>query len=145
MPLDILIVDEDPAALTSLVAALMQAGHTATGVASFREGISLLTTTTPALLVCSVRLGPFNGLHLLLRGRAEHPGLGAILMGPPSPVVAREAHAFGAAVYLTQPIDLDALTSAVAEVAYASGDVGSGLADARSGVEMGDLPVVLER
>jgi DNA-binding NtrC family response regulator len=145
MPLDILIVDEDPAALSTLVAAITQAGHTAIGVSSFREGIRALTTTTPALLICSVRLGPFNGLHLLMRGRAEHPGLAAILMGPPSPVVAREAHALGAAVYLTQPIDLDALTTAVAELADLSGDAGSALDDARSAIEMGDLPVFLER
>ena len=145
MPLDILIVDEDPAALTTLVAALTQAGHTAIGVTSFREGIRALTTTTPALLVCSVRLGPFNGLHLLMRGRAEHPGLPAILMGPRSEVVAREAHALGAAVYLTQPIDLDALTSAAADLIDVSGDAGSTLDDTRSGVDMGDLPVFLER
>jgi DNA-binding NtrC family response regulator len=145
MPLDILIVDEDPAALAALVAALTQAGHSAIGVPSFREGVRALTTTTPALLVCSVRLGPFNGLHLLMRGRAEHPGLPAILMGPPSAVVAREAHALGAAVYLTQPIDLDTLTTAAADLIDASGDAGSALDDTRSGVDMGDLPVFLER
>ena len=145
MPLDILIVDEDPAALTTLVAALTQAGHTATGVLSFREGIRALTMTRPAFLICSVRLGPFNGLHLLMRGRAEHPGLPAILMGPPSAVVAREAHALGAALYLTQPIDLDALTSAVGELSDVSGDAGPGLDSARPGVDVGDLPVFLER
>jgi len=137
MSLDILIVDENPLALTALIAALTAAGHSTTGVPSFREGIRALTTTVPALLICSVRLGPFNGLHLLMRGRAEHAGLPAILMGPPSDVVALEARALGAAVYLTQPIDLEALTAAVAELGEASGDAGSGL-------DVGDLPIVLE-
>jgi DNA-binding NtrC family response regulator len=144
MPLDILIVDEDPAALAALVAALTQAGHAVTGVPTFREGIRTLTSTSPALLVCSVRLGPFNGLHLLMRGRAEHPGLPAILMGPPSDVVACEARALGAAVYLAQPIDLDALMAAVADLRDGSSDAGSGF-DSGSGVDVGDLPVFLER
>ncbi len=145
MPFDILIVDEDRAALTTMVAALTHAGHSAIGAPSFRDGIRALTSTTPALLICSVRLGPFNGLHLLMRGRAEHPGLPAILMGPPSEVVAREAHGLGAAVYLTQPVDLDALTSAVAELCDASGHAGSGLDNTGPGLDMCDLPVILER
>ena len=138
MPLDILIVDEDPAMLTTLVTALNEAGHTTITAPSFRDGFRALTTTTPGMLVCSLRLGPYNGLHLLMRGRAEHPGLPAILLGPPSEVVAGEARALGAALYLTQPIDLDALTAAVADLREISGDAGPGL-------DMGDLPVVLER
>jgi DNA-binding NtrC family response regulator len=138
MRFDILIVDEDHAALTAMVSALTHAGHAAVGVPSFREGIRALTTTAPALLISSVKLGPFNGLHLLLRGRAEHPGLPAILLGPPSEVVALEARALGAAVYLTQPIDLDVLTTAVAEFRDSQADRGPGL-------DVRDLPVLLER
>ena len=145
MPFDILIVDEDRAALETMVAALTHAGHSAIGAPSFRHGVRALTTTTPAVLVCSVRLGPFNGLHLLMRGRAEHPGLPAILMGPPSEVVAREAHALGAAVYLTLPLDLQALTSSVAELRDTSGDAGPVLDNGGAGLDVGNLPIILER
>jgi len=138
MPLDILVVDEDASALSVVVTALKQAGHAATGAPSFREGIRALTITTPALLISSVRLGPFNGLHLLMRGRAEHPGLPAILIGPPSEVVAREARALGAAVYLTQPVDVDALLAAVA-------DLGESPMDPALALHVCDLPVLLER
>jgi DNA-binding NtrC family response regulator len=138
MPLDILVVDENASALSVVVTALKQAGHAATAALSFREGIRALTITTPALLISSVRLGPFNGLHLLMRGRAEHPGLPAILIGPPSEVVAREARALGAAVYLTQPIDVDALLAAVA-------DLRESPMDTAPASHVCDLPVLLER
>ena len=138
MTLDILVVDDNAPALSAVVTALTHAGHSAIGAPSFRDGIRALTTTTPDLLISSLRLGPFNGLHLVMRGRAEHPGLPAILIGPPSEVVAREARALGAAVYLTQPIDLDALTAAVAEFRDLAAEAGCGL-------DVSNLPVLLER
>jgi DNA-binding NtrC family response regulator len=122
MPHDILVVDENAETLTALVTALTQAGRPAIGAPSFRDGVRILTATTPALLVCSLQLGPYNGLHLLVRGRAEHPALPVILIGPPSDAVAREARALGAALYLPQPIDTDALLTAVTHLFEAAAD-----------------------
>ncbi len=140
MPLDILIVDENAAVLAAMVAALTEAGHTAIGAPSFRDGIRALTSSAPALLISSVRLGPFNGLHLLMRGRAEHPGLPAILIGPPSDVVAGEARAMGAAVYLPQPVDMDVLTTLVTDLS--DPPVAGPISDV--GVSVSNLPVLLE-
>jgi DNA-binding response OmpR family regulator len=122
MPQDILVVDEKAETLTALVAALRHAGHPAIGAPSFRDGVRILTATTPALLVCSLQLGPYNGLHLLVRGRAEHPTLPVIMIGPACEVVAREARALGAAVYLPQPIDTEALLSEVTHLFEAAAD-----------------------
>jgi DNA-binding response OmpR family regulator len=120
---EILVVDENAATLAALLEAFSSAGHPAIGAASFRDGVRLLTTTTPALLVCTLHLGPYNGLHLVVRGRAEHPDLPAILIGPPSEVVAREARALGAALYLPEPLDVDALIAAVPGLFEAAGEL----------------------
>lgn len=137
MPHDILIVDENTAALASLTAALESAGHRTIAALSFRDGVRIMTATTPALLICSVKLGPFNGLHLLMRGRSEHPDLPAIMIGPASEVLAREARALGAAVYLAQPIETGALLSAAAELLESADEAGPDL-------DVRDLPVFLE-
>jgi hypothetical protein len=47
-----------------------------------------------------VRLGPYNGLHLVMRARALYPNAAAILIGPSDPMLARDARALGAAAYL---------------------------------------------
>jgi DNA-binding NtrC family response regulator len=117
---DILVVDHNAAALTPLLAALAEAGHSAIGAPSFRDAVRILTTRAPALLVCSLQLGPYNGLHLLVRGRAEHPSLPVVMIGPASDVLAREARDLGAAVYLPQPLDIDALLPAVADLVEAA-------------------------
>jgi DNA-binding NtrC family response regulator len=112
----VLVVDEDAAALTTIVAALRRASYSAIGEASFRDGLRTMTARTPAVLVSSVKLGVFNGLHLMMRGRADHPGLPAIVIGPASEVVAREARSLGAAAYLPTPVNVAALIAAVAEL-----------------------------
>jgi DNA-binding NtrC family response regulator len=114
MPHDVLVVDEDAAALTTILTALNGAGYGAIGEPSFRDGLRTLAAHTPSVLICSVKLGVFNGLHLMVRGRADHPDLPAIVIGPASDVVAREARTLGASEYLPQPIDVVALLATVA-------------------------------
>jgi DNA-binding response OmpR family regulator len=112
----ILVVDDNEAMVASVVAALTSAGYDATGVRSFRDGVRALTDAPPTLLIVGLHLGVYNGLHLLMRGRADHPSLRAIMVGPPSLFVAAEARVLGADAYLPQPLDLDALMFAVRDV-----------------------------
>jgi hypothetical protein len=73
-----------------------------------------------------------------MRRSAEHPDLPAIMIGPASEVLAREARALGAAVYLAQPIAADALVSAASDLLDSADDGGPDL-------DVRDLPVFLER
>jgi DNA-binding response OmpR family regulator len=109
----ILVVDENQAMVASVVSALTSAGYEASAARSFRDGIHALADTPPAMLIVGLRLGVYNGLHLLMRARADHPSLLAIMIGPPSLFVAAEARVLGADAYLPQPLDLDALMFAV--------------------------------
>jgi DNA-binding response OmpR family regulator len=74
----ILVVSPD-AGLTPTLQLLTCSGYQATGAATFEDATRLLATMTPDLLIADERLGAFNGLHLVLRGRAGHPDMRAIV------------------------------------------------------------------
>jgi len=75
----ILIVDMDRDLLRELAGRLRRAGYEVFEAASFEEGKRLLSAKKPAALIADIRLGQFNGLHLLLRGRVERPDMRAII------------------------------------------------------------------
>jgi DNA-binding NtrC family response regulator len=113
----ILVVDDDHAALSGLVELLKSAGYAATGSRSFDEAVRALTTTNPDLLIADVRLGEYNGLHLLLRSRDSHPGMASIVISAhPDPAIEREATAAGASAFLLKPLRLGEFLATVARV-----------------------------
>ena len=75
----ILVVSSDDAARTDALGILNRAGFLATGAASFEEASRAISDVTPDLLIADERLGAFNGLHLVLRGRAASPRMRAIV------------------------------------------------------------------
>src|SRR5439155_22474840 len=75
----ILVVSSDAAARNDALGILNRAGFLATGAASFEEASHALTDVTPDLLIADERLGAFNGLHLVVRGRAVSPRMRAIV------------------------------------------------------------------
>jgi len=85
IPPAILVVDEDADARTEIVDLLSHAGYQVTSVGSFREATKVLSTDPPDLLITELRLGAFNGLHLVIRRAAK-----AILRWLPSPSRASE-------------------------------------------------------
>jgi hypothetical protein len=67
--------------------------------------LTLLAGQPPELLVTEIRLGPFNGLHLVLRYRGRFPDLRAIAVNPfYDSVLAYDAANFGA-TYVTGAVD----------------------------------------
>lgn len=46
----------------------------------FHDGKAALDAAAPDLLVTELRLGAYNGLHLVLRGRASHPRMKALVL-----------------------------------------------------------------
>ena len=113
----ILIVGLDRESLDGLVAVMAGAGYRVTGVQSFEEG-RLALDASPDVLVTDIRLGAYNGLQLIIRGRALNPGLRAIVVtAHPDVVVRREAEQLDA-VYMIAPVDPARLLD---EVAHAMG------------------------
>ena len=77
------ILVADPNLTTATVAeqALVGTGYHVAVVSTFKEATRQLAQNCPDLLITAVRLQAFNGLHLVLRWRADHPNLPAIIVG----------------------------------------------------------------
>lgn len=69
----------------------------------------------PEMLVTDVRLGPYNGLHLVAMARVEFPRTAAIVIGAADHVLEIEATGLGAR-YLAGPVTPQALENAIAEM-----------------------------
>jgi DNA-binding NtrC family response regulator len=116
MPHSVLIADADTSALAATVRVVSEAGYLVTAVASFQEAKSRLALAAPDLLITDVRLGAYNGLHLVIRARAQYPNLDAIITHTvPDPVLQSQVAAEGA-LYSIKPIGLEALLSIMADV-----------------------------
>jgi len=114
MAYSILVVDEHPLAVARFVQPLMNAGYHVTGATSFEAAKHWLDAHPPNLLIAAERLGLFNGLHLVLRGRFDHPEMAAIVTASfNDPLLDAEATSYGAArvVAPRNEIELLALVS----------------------------------
>jgi len=101
----VLVVDSDPADLSDTARLLTSAGYRVATAAAFDEAKQLLANQSPDLLITGLRLGPYNGLHLILRSRADHPAMAAIVTSRyADPVLEAEAHRHNAG-YLLRPLD----------------------------------------
>ena len=98
MAYSILVVDQHPLEVERLVRPLQHAGYQVTGATTFEAARQTLAEHPPHLLIASERLGLFNGLHLIVRGRVDHPEMAAIVTaGSKDPVLEAEAETYGAA------------------------------------------------
>lgn len=78
----ILIVSNDCARLANMLDVLNTAGHRAAGATTFEEATRLLAGRPPDVVIADERLGAYNGLHVIVRARAERPGVSAIVTTP---------------------------------------------------------------
>lgn len=104
MTSDILVVSADPSVLSGRVTALRRSGFGARASASFPDARRLLEEgPPPEVLVTDVRLGPYNGLHLVAVARVEFPRTVAIVIGGQDHVLEVEAAGLGAR-YMLAPV-----------------------------------------
>jgi len=97
MIVQILLVDTDSRRAAQLSAPLEQAGFAVTQSVGFEHAMSRVRNIPPDLLITNVRLGAYNGLHLIMRTLALHPHVGAVLMCEAhDPVLESDAASFGA-------------------------------------------------
>ena len=75
----IVVVNNDGAGLTDLLNVLNAAGYCASGASTFEGAKRVLADRAPDLVIADERLGAYNGLHVILRARAEYPDVGAIV------------------------------------------------------------------
>lgn len=114
VPGRVLIVEDDKSTLAGWVELLGGAGYQVTGVSTYEQAREELAHM-PDLLITDVRLGVYNGLQLIVRGRMLNPELEAIVItGYADQVVFREAVHLHAE-HLEKPVDIDRLLLLVAK------------------------------
>lgn len=102
----ILIVDDDRSTRVGLAELLEGAGYRTSTLGSFEEAARALRLAPPDLLIADVRLGPFNGLQLVISSPKPLPSI--IITGFADPVLESDARRRGAD-YVLKPVDPEAL------------------------------------
>jgi DNA-binding NtrC family response regulator len=97
----IMFIGPDDDDRPKLVDALESLGLTFAVADDFQEAKRVLATQPPDLLITHVRLGAYNGLQLVLRGKLTCPTMAAIVVADAAdPVLEREARAMDATLVL---------------------------------------------
>jgi DNA-binding response OmpR family regulator len=101
MPAKVLIVDDDTTTREGLAEFLEGSGYETIPVGTFEEASRILRTSPPDLLIADVRLGPFNGLQLVISSPQPIPAI--IITGFADPVLEADARRRGAD-YVLKPV-----------------------------------------
>ena len=122
--LDVLIIEDNEDAATTLADLLVLAGHRATTVATGRAGVSAAETERPDVVICDVGLPDISGHEVIraIRARADGRRIFAIaLTGYAQPEDRDAALAAGFDAHLRKPPALEALEALLVEAARRRG------------------------
>jgi ActR/RegA family two-component response regulator len=116
-PASALIIDPVLSDVMFSVAAATSLGFRVTVADSFQEALERLRVP-PALLIADIRLGEYNGLHLVLRGKAARSDLAAIVTSGVADVVLQdEAERLGA-TFVLKPTTAQQFSAAICRTLF---------------------------
>lgn len=105
LPYRILVLDDDPNALSGMVEILRAANYLVTGAATYDAAKQLLALDSYDLLVTDIRLRGFNGLNLVRQSHADYPEMATmIITGYEEPMMEIEAARYRAE-FVKKPFD----------------------------------------
>jgi DNA-binding NtrC family response regulator len=113
MAFRLLVVNADHDRLRATEEILVSAGFLVTCASSFDQAKRGLLCAPPDLLVTDVRLGAYNGLHLVVRAHSDHPSMPAIVMDVHHDQVLESETKNAGAVYVGKPLDAGPLVALV--------------------------------
>ena len=117
----VLVVSSDPADRLGTALLLETAGYRVLSAGNFDEAKHLLAIESPDMLITDLRLGPYNGLHLVLRSRTDHPEMAALVTSRvPDAVLEAEALRQCAGFLLLPASDDELLDAVIASLGSAS-------------------------
>lgn len=100
----ILVVDPVLDDILPLVIALSRDGLHVTVAAEFSQAKQLLISNPPSVLLAAVRLGLYNGLHLVVHGTAIKPDMAVLVLSADAdPLLQLDAESLGA-TFMVKPI-----------------------------------------
>jgi DNA-binding response OmpR family regulator len=116
--LSVLVVEPSLEALLVVTTTLTAAGFRVTAAESFAQAKPILASQPPAILVTAVRLGAYNGLHLVLRAKTARQEIAALVLSSENdPVLRTDAEAMGATFVVT-PVPEKDLIAAVLQTLF---------------------------
>ena len=120
----LLVQPEKKRDLLSVRSLFESEGFRVVSASTFDEARRLIAADPPDVLVTELKLGPDNGLHLVLRSRLDYPRMTAIVMSHFADTALAEEAARQNATFLVRPFGgsdlLHAVTSGL-EAAVAAG------------------------
>ncbi|HEX5103609.1 MAG TPA: response regulator [Pirellulaceae bacterium] len=120
-PAEILLVDDDPLALTAAAAALDMAGYIVHQAQDRRAALKAARTLALDLVICDVNLAGESGLELWrelrkLAGMEDVPVM--FVSATQLPDIVRRSHEAGGAYYLRKPLDPEVLVELVGKALW---------------------------
>ena len=110
----ILLVEPDEVSGSEVVRTLTDTGHRVAWVDTFADALWLSAADAPDMMIAALRLGAYNGLHLLMQVRAHDPDFRVVIVCDDSDFTT-DISRFGAR-HVAKPIDPQVLTSVVSEL-----------------------------
>jgi len=101
----VLMVDVDRKALSEASAAFADAGYLVMQASTFADARQRLVLSKPDVLITSVRLAGFNGLHLIVSSRSTLPDTVAVVTHAVADPALQADAARHNAMYLVKPVD----------------------------------------
>ncbi len=117
----VLIVEDDPDGLRSMVDVVEDAGFIARGVGSAAEGLQAYAAETPDVVLTDLVLPDIDGVELMLRMKRQDARVPVLVMTAYGTVASSvRAMQAGAYDYLTKPLDLDEVQAKLRRAAETS-------------------------
>jgi DNA-binding NtrC family response regulator len=121
-PLTAIVVEPTLADIWFAVSGLANSGFHITVAESFLEARTLIDKQPPAVLITDIRLHEYNGLHLVLRGKAARPDMAAIVVTTVAdPVLQAEAERMNA-TFILKPTTRQEFLAAVCRTLFRSSE-----------------------
>ena len=111
----ILIIDDDPQIRRLVVEILANAGHEIFDVKDGEEGLRLVQTQRPALVITDILMPEIDGLEVIRELRRDTPRIPAIAISGGDAIYLRMAKRLGATTTLVKPFRPMELLKAVDE------------------------------
>ena len=109
----VLVVQPDDLTRQQMSSALASVGFIVMGASSFEAARGVLNTAPVDVLLTDLRLGEYNGLHLVLLARSVRPDVAAVVIAPTADgVLQRDADVLGA-TFVLRPVSVHELRGAV--------------------------------
>ncbi len=108
-PAQVLLVEDDESVMRLLERWFSQAGYDVVSCPRFLDARHFLAAHTPDVLVTDVRLGEYNGLHLVMLAKGSKPESVAIVVSGFDDSVMRDEAQRAGAVFLLKPLDREEL------------------------------------